>query len=72
MNWDLGWPTHYRPYHCCNGWYGGGYRGPVVINTGDINIGNSVNIGNKLNNLNNKRPLHNIYKRSQIKTRLAS
>lgn len=72
MNWDLGWPTHYRPYHCCNGWYGGGYRGPVVINTGDINIGNSVNISNKLNNLNNKRPLHNIYKRSQIKTRLAS
>lgn len=72
MNWGLGWPTHYRPYHCCNGWYGGGYRGPVVINTGDINIGNSVNIGNKLNNLNNKRPLHNIYKRSQIKTRLAS
>ncbi|QMW16282.1 carbohydrate-binding family V/XII [Pseudoalteromonas sp. MT33b] len=72
MNWDLGWPTHYRPYHCCNGWYGGGYRGPVVINTGDINIGNNVNIGNKLNNLNNKRPLHNIYKRGQIKTRLAS
>ena len=72
MNWDLGWPTHYRPYHCCNGWYGGGYRGPVVINTGDINIGNSVNIGNKLNNLNNKRPLNNIYKRGQIKTRLAS
>ena len=29
------------------GWYGGGYRGPTIINTGDINIGNNVNIGNR-------------------------
>lgn len=34
-------------HHHHRGWYGGGYRGPVVINTGDINIGNSVNVGNR-------------------------
>lgn len=32
---------------CCGGYYGGGYRGPVYINTGDINIGNNPNIGNR-------------------------
>ena len=37
----------YHPGRCCGGWYGGGYRGPVFINTGDINIGNNVNIGNR-------------------------
>jgi len=34
------------PYHR-GGWYGGGYRGPTVINTGDINIGNNINVGNR-------------------------
>ena len=37
---------HHHPHHR-HGWYGGGYRGPVVINTGDINIGNNVNVGNR-------------------------
>ncbi|WP_205743056.1 carbohydrate-binding family V/XII [Halioglobus maricola] len=41
--WGGGYP--YR--HPGRGWYGGGYRGPVVINTGDINIGNNVNVGNR-------------------------
>ena len=43
MSFGGGWNS---PYHR-GGWYGGGYRRPVVINTGDINIGNSVNIGNR-------------------------
>jgi hypothetical protein len=47
MSWGGGWGGAYRPWGCCGGWYGGGYRRPVVINTGDINIGNSVNIGNR-------------------------
>jgi hypothetical protein len=29
-------------------WYGGGYRGPIVINTGNINIGNSISVGNRI------------------------
>ena len=40
---------YYRPWGCCGGWYGGGYRRPVYINTGNINIGNSVNVGNRVN-----------------------
>ena len=47
MSWGGGWGGAYRPWGCCGGWYGGGYRRPLVINTGDINIGNSVNIGNR-------------------------
>jgi hypothetical protein len=46
----VGWRGGYGPYPphgCCGGWYGGGYRGPVYINTGDINIGNTVNVGNR-------------------------
>ena len=46
MSWGGGYGG-YHPGRCCGGWYGGGYRGPVVINTGDINIGNNVNIGNR-------------------------
>lgn len=40
--------NYYRP-HYGGGWYGGGYRGPTIINTGDINIGNTVNVGNRTN-----------------------
>jgi len=47
MSWGGGYGGYYRPWGCCSGWYGGGYRGPVVINTGDINIGNNINIGNR-------------------------
>ena len=51
MSWGGGWgSSYYRPWGCCgNGWYGGGYRGPVIINTGDINIGNTINAGNRVN-----------------------
>ncbi len=53
MGWSQGYPGGYRPWGCCGGWYGGGYRGPTVINTGDINIGNNINIGNR-NTINNR------------------
>lgn len=84
MNWGAGWHGPYRPGACCGGWYGGGYRRPVVINTGDINIGNRVNVGNKLvagnkfnKNTLNKNVLHNnkvtnLYKKPDNKKRLAS
>ena len=45
--WSSGWGPGYRPIGCCGGWYGGGYRRPVIVNTGDINIGNTINIGNR-------------------------
>jgi len=46
----VSWGGGYRGGYYPGSWYGGGgYRGPTVINTGDINIGNSVNIGNREN-----------------------
>ena len=81
ISWGGGYGGAYRPWGCCGGWYGGGYRGPTVINTGDINIGNSVNIGNRNTisnridrgdtniNLNNTR--NNIYNRPENRTRNA-
>jgi hypothetical protein len=46
--WGGGWGGAYRPGRCCGGWYGGGYhRGPTFVNTGDINIGNSIHAGNR-------------------------
>jgi hypothetical protein len=68
---------------CCgHGWYGGGgYRGPTVINTGDINIGNNINVGNRVeagnkirNNPNINRDSlenRNLYKRPENRTRNA-
>jgi hypothetical protein len=58
VSWTNGWFSfgvswgggygHYPPWGCCGGYYGGGYhRGPVFINTGDINIGNNVGAGNR-------------------------
>ncbi len=63
MNWNAGYrgphhPPHYGPHP-------GGHRGPVVINTGNINIGNNVNIGN-----NHKT--NNLYKRAENSKRNAS
>jgi hypothetical protein len=72
---------HYRPGRCCGGWYGGGYRRPpVVINTGNINIGNTVNVGNRTHigkqvnnnvNINNNNLQRNIYQQPQNKSRNA-
>jgi hypothetical protein len=84
MTFGGGYHGAYRPHGCCGGWYGGGYRGPTVINTGDINIGNSVNIGNRTNirnqvgdnklNIGNENTLRgrNIYNRNENRTRNAS
>ena len=46
IGWSSGWGG-YPGWGCCGGWYGGGYRGDININTGDINIGNNINIGNR-------------------------
>jgi len=62
ISWGGGYGGHYRPWGCCGGWYGGGHRGPVVINTGDINIGNSINIGNRAeinNRIGNNTQINN-------------
>ena len=76
VGWGGGYYGGYRPGRCCGGYYGGGYRGPVFINTGDINIGNNVNIGDRKragdrvannNRLQNK----NIYNRPENRSRKA-
>jgi len=42
------WGGGYGRYHPGRGYYGGGYhRRPVMVNTGNVNIGNSVNVGNR-------------------------
>ncbi len=77
IGWTGGWGGAYRP--CCGGWYGGGYRGPTVINTGNINIGNTVNIGNRTNignridrgNLAVNRTGGNLYNRNENRARNA-
>jgi hypothetical protein len=75
--WGGGYPGGYP---CCGGWYGGGYRGPVFVNTGDINIGNSVNIGNRTDignridhhtNINRDNSRTNIYDRPENRARNA-
>ena len=43
IGWSQGYPGGYHPGYCC----GGGYRPPVFINNGDINIGNEINIGDR-------------------------
>ncbi len=48
VSWGGGYGPH-PPHGCCGGWYGGGYRPPMVVHTGDINIGNTVNAGNRAN-----------------------
>jgi hypothetical protein len=83
VSWGGGYHGGYYPGRCCGGYYGGGYRGGyhggnTVINTGDINIGNSVNIGNRNTvknnfsrntNINNSR--QNIYNRDSNRSRNA-
>ncbi|KAA9134021.1 carbohydrate-binding family V/XII [Marinihelvus fidelis] len=86
MSWGGGYPGPYRPWGCCGGWYGGGYHGGyhgggnVIINTGDINIGNNINIGNRTNisnrigndtRLNNLSKQNNLYNRPENRARKA-
>jgi len=81
MSWGGGWGGSYRPWGCCGGWYGGGYRGPVVINTGNINIGNNINVGNQTTirnridrgtSINRDRARTNLYNRPETSNRLAN
>ena len=80
IRWGGGYYGAYRPWRCCGGWYGGGYRGPVIVNTGNINIGNNINVGNRANvrnelsrsssfDLENAR--NNIYNRPENRARNA-
>jgi len=73
-----GYNNYRRPYG--GGWYGGGFRGPTIINTGDINIGNTVNVGNRTNignkmeknsNFNRNKTNNNLYNRPENKSRKA-
>ncbi|MEM9313066.1 MAG: carbohydrate-binding family V/XII [Pseudomonadota bacterium] len=74
VSWGGGWGC------CGGGWYGGGYRGPTIINTGDINIGNTVNIGNRTeignrigdNSRNIGDRQRNVYRNAENRDRLAS
>ncbi|MGH7675547.1 MAG: hypothetical protein ACREMV_09770 [Gemmatimonadales bacterium] len=66
-----GYPGYHRLYR--GGYYPpGGYRRPVVINTGNINIGNTVVAGNR-----NRRPStvgrgnRNLYNRPENRARVA-
>ena len=79
MSWGGGWGP-YRPYGCCGGWYGGGYRGPTIINTGDINIGNNINVGNRVDignklarnpDIKTKLGDRNVYQRPENRARVA-
>ena len=86
FNFGMMWGGHgghggYSPWGCCGGWYGGGYHhSPVVINTGNINIGNSVNIGNRTHirnnigntNLVNNKKFNNLYNRPENRARNAN
>ena len=80
IGWGGGYGGAYRPWGCCGGWYGGGYRRPVVINTGNINIGNSINVGNRQqisnriergNAANLDRARNNVYNRPANRDRVA-
>lgn len=73
VSWGGGYGGGFYPGRCCGGFYGGGFRGPTIINTGDINIGNSVSIGNR-NNIGNRigsnntrfdRDTNNVYNRPE-------
>jgi hypothetical protein len=78
VGWSAGWGGAYRPWGCCGGMYGGGYRRPIVINNnGNINIGNNVNIGNR-NNIGNRignnnaiNRNRNVYDRPELRARNA-
>ncbi len=77
---------HHHHHHHGHGWYGGGYRRPVSIyngriNVGDTNIGNNISAGNrkKINQQLAQRPRiqknqinkDNLYKRRENVSRTA-
>ncbi len=75
------WGGGYGYRRPCCGIYGGGYKRPVVINTGNINIGNSISVGNRTkisnrmstNNIKGNRVgKTNLYNRPETRNRIAS
>jgi len=80
FNMGVSWGGGYGYGCCAGGWYGGGYRRPVVINAGDINIGNNINIGNRAeisNRLGDNKLIagdrnRNVYKNAENRDRLAN
>lgn len=78
ISWGGGYGGRYRP----GGWYGGGYHGNTIINTGDINIGNNINVGNRTDisnrigdnggSLRDRDGGRNVYQRPENRERLAS
>jgi hypothetical protein len=75
VGWNAGWHGSYRPWGCCNGWYGGGYRrNDIDIDVGNINIGNTINVGNRAK-VGNKAvkagPRDNLYRREGNRNRKA-
>ena len=74
----VSWGGGYHGYHggyCCGGRYGGGYhRNDIKINTGDINIGNSVSVSNRNkmgNNISNSNRKNNLYNNDKNRHRNA-
>lgn len=69
-----GYGGYYRP-GWGPGWHGGyppgGYRRPVLINTGDINIGNRVNVGDRVGGERIANRDANLYDQASNRGRLA-
>lgn len=61
------WSGGYHRYPYGHGWYGGGYRPPVYINTGNINRGN-INIGNTINTGNRQNIANKLAKQPNLPT----
>ena len=74
VNWGGGYHGYHGGY-CCGGRYGGGYHhNDIKINTGDINIGNSVSVGNRNkigNNISNSSRKNNLYNNDKNRHRNA-
>ncbi len=81
---SVGFTFGHGHHHQGHGWYGGGYRGPIVIkdrdiNIGEINIGNNISAGNreKISDKLANRPVtelrqfskDNLYKRAENASR---
>ena len=56
---------HHHHHHHGHGWYGGGYRSPVIINNGKIKFGNT-NIGNNISAGNRKKINEELAQRPRI------
>jgi len=64
VSWGGYYGGHYGGYY--GGHYHGGYHGPVIINNGNINIGNNINAGNR-DKIADKLSNNSNYSRDNIK-----